>query len=394
MFSPSPISLLCALLLCLPLAIIFTITTPLNNITPPHALNSTSSDIRSNPISTFPPPTNHSIQQKHSKEHPSTELSSVVHLHEEVDDNLLFQEAAKVDSIPQPVTAPKKLAFMFLTTTPLPFAPLWELFFNNTPKNLYNIYIHADPRFNYTPPFQGVFAGQVIPSKPTRRHSPTLTAAGRRLLARALLHDKLNYMFALLSPSCIPLHSFSFTYRVLINSKKSFIEILGNESWAYDRWAARGEHAMLPEVKFEDFRIGSQFFVIKRKHARIIVRDRKLWSKFKLPCLEASTCYPEEHYFSTLLNMVDPQGCVPTTLTHVNWKGSQGGHPRTYTASEVGPELISTLRSARPRYGDEVTNSSDLSVAKRYDPFLFARKFSPDSLRPLMNISSDFIFKD
>ncbi|XP_009618144.1 glycosyltransferase BC10 [Nicotiana tomentosiformis] len=393
MLSPSPISLLCALLLCLPLAIIFTITTPLNNITPTHVLNR-SSDIRSNPISIFPPPTNHSIQQKHSKEHPSTESSSAVLLHEEVDDNLLFQEAAKVNSIPQPVTAPKKLAFMFLTTTPLPFAPLWELFFNNTPKNLYNIYIHADPRFNYTPPFQGVFAVRVIPSKPTRRHSPTLAAAGRRLLARALLHDKLNYMFALLSPSCIPLHSFSFTYRVLIKSKKSFIEILGNESWAYGRWAARGEHAMLPEVKFEDFRIGSQFFVIKRKHARIIVRDKKLWSKFKLPCLEASTCYPEEHYFSTLLNMVDPQGCVPTTLTHVNWKGSHGGHPRTYTASEVGPELMLTLRSTRPRYGDEGINGSDLSVAKRYDPFLFARKFSPDSLRPLMNISTDFIFED
>ncbi|KAK4367289.1 hypothetical protein RND71_015169 [Anisodus tanguticus] len=363
MLSPSPISLLCAVLLCLPLAIIFTITTPLTS----------SSNIHTKPIT----------QEIHKKVHISRSPPPVA-LHEQVEDDnsLLFQEAGRV----KPATSPKKIAFMFLTTTPLPFAPLWDIFFNNTPKNLYNIYIHADPRFNYTPPFQGVFAHRLIPSKPTRRHSPTLAAAARRLLARALLHDKSNYMFALLSASCIPLNSFNFTYTTLTKSRRSFIEILGNESWAYDRWAARGEHAMLPEVKFDDFRIGSQFFVIKRKHARIVVRDRRLWSKFKLPCLEPSTCYPEEHYFSTLLNMVDPQGCVTATLTHVDWKGSHGGHPRTYTASEVCPELISTLRSTRPRYGDEGTNGSDLSVVKRHDPFLFARKFSPHTLQPLMNI--------
>ncbi|XP_060175341.1 glycosyltransferase BC10-like isoform X1 [Lycium barbarum] len=416
MLSPSPISLLCALLLCLPLAIIFTITTPLTSSsvpttnTPPR--NTTSNIIHPKTISTnktqeknkeihsarLPPPvarggSTSSGAHKLQILNPPTLIAS----REEVDDDdsMLFQEAGRLSPIPKLVTAPKKLAFMFLTTTALPFAPLWEIFFNNTPKNLYNIYIHADPRFNYTPPFQGVFAHRVIPSKPTRRHSPTLTSAARRLLARALLHDKYNYMFALLSPSCIPLRSFNFTYTTLTKSRKSFIEVLGNESWAYGRYAARGEHAMLPEVKFDDFRIGSQFFVIKRKHAWIVVRDRRLWSKFKLPCLEASTCYPEEQYFSTLLNMVDPQGCVPATLTHVDWKGSHGGHPRTYTASEVSPELILTLRLARPRYGDEEINGSDLSVAnKRHDPFLFARKFSLDSLQPLMNISREYIFKD
>nr|DAD42164.1 TPA_asm: hypothetical protein HUJ06_000394 [Nelumbo nucifera] len=36
-------------------------------------------------------------------------------------------------------------------------------------------------------------------------------------------------MFSLLSPSCIPLCSFGFTYRTLIGSDKSFIEILKDE---------------------------------------------------------------------------------------------------------------------------------------------------------------------
>lgn len=285
---------------------------------------------------------------------------------------------------------------MFLTTTPLPFAPLWELFFNNTPKYLYNIYIHADPSFEYTtPPFRGVFAGRVIRSKPTRRHSPTLIAAARRLLSRALLDDESNYMFALLSPSCVPLHSFNFTYRILIKSRKSFIEILKDEPGAYERWAARGEEVMEPEVRFEDFRIGSQFLVLKRKHARMVARDRRLWSKFKLPCLSLDTCYPEEHYFPTLLRMVDPKGCVPATLTHVDWRGGQGGHPRTYSKDDVGPELIRALRKGRPRYGREgPNNASDWSVRRRRDPFLFARKFSAECIGPLMEMANDVIFKD
>lgn len=306
-------------------------------------------------------------------------------------DDEVFRQASRVNPNPKPI---KKIAFLFLTISPLPLAPLWEIFFQYAPKNLYNVYIHADPTFNYTPPFRGVFAGRVIPSKPTRRHSPTLIAATRRVIAQALLHDASNYMFALLSPSCIPLRSFNFTYRTLAKSRKSFIEILKDEPGAYDRWAARGDDTMLPEVKFEDFRIGSQFFVLKRKHARIVVRDKTLWSKFKLPCLTTDTCYPEEHYFPTLLNKLDPRGCIPATLTYVDWRGSRDGHPRMYRKEEVGTELIREMKKCAPRYGKEGSNGSDWSVVKRRDPFLFARKFSPDSIEPLMTLADDVIFKD
>lgn len=469
MLSPSPVSLLCALLLCLPLAIVFTITTPSSPISSSTARpidggsgggeaggggGSGSGSAGSAPIFarltggnvvkaivsvpsifppivdrvktlekpkdsvSFPPPAS---PEKGGLVNPRIRLSTPVIpplLHHDDDDgggggtvtdsdgenrrrgggrsdgddDSLFRIAARVNPNPKPPI--KKLAFMFLTTAPLPFAPLWEAFFNRTPKSLYNVYVHADPRFNYTPPFRGVFAGRVIPSKPTRRHSPSLTAAARRLLSHALLNDRSNYMFALISPACVPLHSFNFTYKTLMKSKKSFIEILGNEPWAYDRWAARGENVMYPEVKFEDFRIGSQFFVLTRKHARIVVRDRRLWAKFKLPCLISDTCYPEEHYFPTLLNMVDPRGCIPATLTHVDWRVSHGGHPRMYDKSEVDPELIWYLRSSRPRYGDEEINGSDSSLTRRNHPFLFARKFSPDCLLSLMDMANDVIFRD
>jgi hypothetical protein len=92
--------------------------------------------------------------------------------------------------------------------------------------------------------------------------------------------------------------------------------------------------------------------------------------------------------------MQDPRGSVSATLTSVDWSVSAGGHPRKYKASEVGPDLIMSLRNRRPRYGYEGINGSDLSVMKRNDPFLFARKFSPDSIQPLISIAKDIILND
>ncbi|XVE71191.1 hypothetical protein DITRI_Ditri10aG0130900 [Diplodiscus trichospermus] len=373
MLSPTPLSLLCALLLCLPLAVIMTITSPTTTVPdgpqPNPVLDLVSAAETHQILSLKPPP---------------LPLE---------DDKLLLRVASRVNSKP-PTGSPKKIAFLFLTVSPLPFAPLWELYFNQTPKNLFNIYVHADPTYPYDQPFSGVFAHRVIPSKPALRYTPTLTSAARRLLAHALLHDRSNYMFALLSASCIPIHSFGFTYETLTRSEKSFIEILNNEIGSYDRWAARGPDAMLPEVKFEDFRIGSQFWCLTRKHARIVVGDQVIWAKFNQPCVVWDTCYPEENYFPTLVHMRDPRGSVPATLTNVDWNNSFDGHPRMYVASEVGRELIMQLRKDKARYGDDGTNDSDSSVTQRRDPFLFARKFSPDSIQPLLSIASDVIFKD
>lgn len=134
---------------------------------------------------------------------------------------------------------------------------------------------------------------------------------------------------------------------------------------------------MTPEVPFEKFRVGSQFFTLTRRHALLVVKDRTLWRKFKIPCYRDDECYPEEHYFPTLLNMQDPDGCTKYTLTRVNWTGTVHGHPYTYRPAEVSPELILRLRKS---------NHSE--------SYLFARKFTPDCLEPLLRIAKSVIFKD
>ncbi|XP_010515652.1 PREDICTED: uncharacterized protein LOC104791453 [Camelina sativa] len=289
-----------------------------------------------------------------------------------------YRRLISLSSSPPP---PSKIAFLFLTNSDLTFLPLWESFFQGH-RDLYNVYIHADPTSSsISPLLDSSINAKFIPAKRTARASPTLISAERRLLANAILDDPNNLYFALISQHCIPLHSFSYIHNHLFstaaNSDQSFIEILSDEPFLEKRYIARGEDAMLPEIRYQDFRVGSQFFVLAKRHALMVIRERKLWRKFKLPCLDVESCYPEEHYFPTLLSLQDPKGCSHFTLTRVNWTGSVGGHPHTYGASEVSPQLIHSLRR------------SNSSLA-----YFFARKFSPESLQPLMEIADAVIFRD
>lgn len=181
----------------------------------------------------------------------------------------------------------------------------------------------------------------------------------------------------------------------------TFIEILKDQRDSYGRWVARGWHAMLPEVRIDDFRTGSQLFALTSRRARLLMKDRRLWGKFRLQCVYNWMCYPEENYFPTLLSKADPQGCGHTTLTHVDWRRRSGGHAHKYEMAEVGPDLITRLRIQRPRYSDEeegAFNCSNSSLATwrriRHHAFSFAWKFGADTIKPLMSISSDVIRND
>ncbi|CAF1855781.1 hypothetical protein Bca4012_031951 [Brassica carinata] len=301
---------------------------------------------------------------------------------DELDDLSLFHRAALSSSNTRRLISlsqtppPPKIAFLFLTNTDLTFLPLWETFFQGH-EHLYNAYIHADPSSATSPLLSSSINAKFIPAKRTARASPSLISAERRLIARAILDDPDNLYFALVSQHCIPLHSFSYIHSHLSKSRQSFIEILSDEPFLPQRYNARGYDAMMPEIRYQDFRVGSQFFVLSKRHALLVIQERKLWRKFRLPCVDAESCYPEEHYFPTLLSLEDPGGCSRFTLTRVNWTGSVSGHPHTYGASEVSSQLIHRLRRS----------NSSLD-------YFFARKFSPGSLQPLMEIADDVIFRD
>ncbi|KAJ7519735.1 hypothetical protein O6H91_20G054000 [Diphasiastrum complanatum] len=268
-----------------------------------------------------------------------------------------------------------KIAFLFLTRdSKLPFAPLWNLFFKGK-ENLYSIYVHSDPSlFNLQNRNIGIFWGRFISSGQTQHGTASLIQAARRLLANALLDDPLNEYFALLSEHCIPLHSFKYIYDKITASSQSFQDI-GDWPYLLGRYDARGKDVMLPEVPFSEFRMGSQFFVLIKKHALMFVEDQKYWNKFKLPCLPEGPCYPEEHYFPTLLHIEDPKGFTGYSLTYMNWDEAQGPHPKSYKKEEINQALIVYLRS------------------KNNGRFVFARKFDDDCLPKLLNLTG-IIFQE
>ncbi|KAF8407788.1 hypothetical protein HHK36_006924 [Tetracentron sinense] len=330
-----------------------------------------------------------------------------------MDDEELFWRASMVPRIQDfPYQRVSKVAFMFLTKGHMPLGPLWEKFFKGH-EGLYSIYIHTDPFFDVSAPEDSVFHKRRIPSKgdqmqatlfngdvekfasvlkegfvyfveninvsnaPTKFRVPvewgswTMIDAERRLLANALL-DFSNERFVLLSESCIPLFNFTTVYNYLINSNQSFLG-----SFDDPRKVGRGRYnrQMWPVISIADWRKGSQWFEVHRNLATEIISDRKYYPVFQDYC--HPPCYMDEHYIPTLVNMLSPELNSNRSLTWVDW--SRGGpHPGRFLWQDITDEFLNRIR-----FGENCTyNENTISTC-----FLFARKFMPSTLEPLLRIA-------
>ncbi|KAK9077020.1 hypothetical protein SSX86_005355 [Deinandra increscens subsp. villosa] len=292
-------------------------------------------------------------------------------------DKELFWRASLVPDKPEyPFRRVPKVAFMFLTRGPLPFRLLWERFFRGQDVNKYSIYVHSNPGVELVFPNSSVFYGRRIPSQDVRWGTVTLVDAERRLLGNALL-DFSNERFVLLSESCIPVYNFPTVYKYLIGSTHSFLQSYDDPS-RYGR--GRYSRRMKPDIKLPDWRKGSQWFEIQRTLAIKIVSDTRYYNIFRWYCLPS--CYPDEHYLPTFVNMFHGTLNANRTITYVDW--SLGGpHPASFQAENITENLIHHIRNngTTCSYNGETT-----SVC-----FLFARKFKPNALAPLLRLPSTLL---
>ncbi|CAN1162400.1 Glycosyltransferase BC10 [Linum perenne] len=203
----------------------------------------------------------------------------------------------------------------------------------------------------------------------------SMCEAERRLLANALL-DVSNEWFVLVSEACIPLQNFSIIYRYISRSRYSFMGAF-DELGPYGR--GRYNENMKPEVTLEQWRKGSQWFEVNRRLAIDIVVDTKYYPKFRDFCQPA--CYVDEHYFPTMLSINVPQLLANRTLTWTDW--SRGGaHPATFGKSDITEQFFKkVLEGQSCLYNDQPSTLC----------FLFARKFAPSALEPLLKLSSRFL---
>ncbi|KAL3644669.1 hypothetical protein CASFOL_009849 [Castilleja foliolosa] len=296
------------------------------------------------------------------------EPRAVMHV---VNDRELMWRASMVPKIRKmPFKRVPKIAFTFLTRGPVILAPLWEGFFKGH-KGLYSIYVHSDPGYNGSEPEGSVFHGRRVASKNVEWGNVNMVEAERRLLANALL-DFSNQRFVLLSEACIPLHNFSTIYSYLMNSTQNFVEM-------YDLpgpvGRGRYSHEMGPTIKLKHWRKGAQWFGIDRDLAVNVISEDKYFRVFQNYC--NGSCYADEHYLPTLVNMRFARRNSNRTLTWVDW--SRGGpHPAKFIRTDVTPQFLERLRSGSSCvYNGEMTNVC----------YLFARKFSFDALDRLLRFA-------
>ncbi|KAJ0971537.1 hypothetical protein J5N97_019496 [Dioscorea zingiberensis] len=209
------------------------------------------------------------------------------------------------------------------------------------------------------------------PEKAVEWGRASMVEAERRLLANALL-DSSNQHFILLSESCIPLFNFSTAYNYITRSNLSFLS-----SFDDPRKAGRGRYnkLMMPAVRLQQWRKGSQWFHLRRKLAIEVVSDNKYFMIFKQHC--RAPCYMDEHYIPTLVTMFFPEFNSNRSITFVDW--SRGGkHPVTFKHKDVSEKLLQSIR-----HGSScIYNGHSTSLC-----FLFARKFDPSTLGPLLKIA-------
>lgn len=195
--------------------------------------------------------------------------------------------------------------------------------------------------------------------------------AERRLLANALL-DISNEWFVLLSESCIPLHNFSIIYYYISRSRYSF---MGSYDDPGPFGRGRYDPNMAPEVALSQWRKGSQWFEVNRVLAVKIVEDVVYYPKFRDFCKPG--CYVDEHYFPTMLTIHMPHLLANRTLTWTDW--SRGGaHPATFGPADIKEEFFrKIIASEQCLYNNQLTTFC----------YLFARKFAPSALDPLLGLS-------
>lgn len=203
----------------------------------------------------------------------------------------------------------------------------------------------------------------------------TMIDAERRLLANALL-DVSNERFVLLSETCIPLFNFTTVYNYLVHSKYSFLS-----SFDDPRKTGRGRYnkRMWPIVSLSDWRKGSQWFEVHRKLALEIVSDETYYPIFKEHC--RPPCYMDEHYLATLVTKISPDMTSNSSITWVDW--SRGGpHPTMFVRNDISEALFNRIKHGfNCIYNDRIS-----SVC-----FLFARKFHPSTLEPLLRMAQDLL---
>ncbi|XP_016196375.2 uncharacterized protein LOC107637476 [Arachis ipaensis] len=250
-----------------------------------------------------------------------------------MDDEELFLKASMVQGIQDYFPKNKtnnnivpKVAFMFLVRGALPLAPLWESFFKGH-KEFYSIYLHQHPSFNETLPPDSVFFGRKIPSKIS------------------------NFVIGLYFLSVV--NNFGITSVYLGFSTVCILAV------AF-MFLVRGALPLAPLWETKDTGHKEFYSIYLHQHPSF-----------------NETLPPDSVFFG---RKIPSKMNAKRSITWVDWSIAEGPHPREIGSSSynITYEFLNKIRfGSKCVYNGNITNMC----------FLFARKFLPSALEPLLRVS-------
>ncbi|GFP99742.1 hypothetical protein PHJA_002118300 [Phtheirospermum japonicum] len=315
-----------------------------------------------------------------------------------------------------PPSIPKsKIAFLFIARNRIPLDIVWDVFFRGDAEDRFSVYVHSRPGFllNAATTRSTYFLNrQINDSVQVDWGEASMIQAERMLLKNALI-DRFNERFIFLSESCIPLYNFSYIYDYIMSASTSFVDSFTDKN--DDRYNPK----MHLVISVENWRKGSQWVVLTRKHAEIVVQDDTVYPMFEQHCKKKSlpefwrehplpadgskehNCIPDEHYVQTLLAQKGLEGEITRrSLTHSAWDLSssrnherRGWHPVTYKLADATSTLIQSIKDTDNIYYEtEHRREWCTNKGRPSGCFLFARKFTrPAALRLLNMVSAIYL---
>ncbi|KGN51369.1 glycosyltransferase BC10 [Cucumis sativus] len=309
---------------------------------------------------------------------------------------------------PQSAHGPK-VAFLFIARNRLPLDIVWDVFFQEG-ENKFSIFVHSRPGFlfNKATTRSTYFLNRQVNDSIQVDWGEASMIEAERILLRHALTDSSNQRFVFLSDSCVPLYNFSYTYDYVMSTSTSFVD-----SFA-DTKEGRYNPKMDPVIPVQNWRKGSQWVVLTRKHAKVVVKDITVFPMFQQHCKRKSlpefwrdrpfpndpskehNCIPDEHYVQTLLAQEGlEEELTRRSLTYSAWDLSyskdherRNWHPVTYKFSDATLDLIQSIKGIDNIYYEtEYRREWCTSKGKPSRCFLFARKFTRPAALRLLNMS-------
>ncbi|XP_043808524.1 glycosyltransferase BC10 isoform X5 [Manihot esculenta] len=176
-----------------------------------------------------------------------------------------------------------KIAFLFIARNRIPLEIVWDAFFKGA-ESRFSIFVHSRPGFllNKATTRSEYFLNRQVNDSIQVDWGEASMIEAERILLRHALEDPWNERFVFLSDSCIPLYNFSYTYDYIMSTSTSFVD-----SFA-DTKEGRYNPKMSSFIPVHNWRKGSQWVVLTRKHAEIVVNDTSVFPMFQQHCKRRS----------------------------------------------------------------------------------------------------------